>query len=188
MKKNVQLLNLLLLSIFITGCGHTHTWEDATCTTPKICIECSEIEGEALGHTTELGKCERCQEFQGKDIFEEIISKVSKTTEKIGNIYKRQNEALTKVTTIEAVYKNMQTTDENIRPLLDDYQVAIDMCGDCAELKDFKDAIQDIVDSYPNFPNTNDYDAVMDYAEGISSTALKIESLGVEAEELSKLY
>lgn len=35
----------------LTGCGHEHTWADATCTTPKTCTECGETEGEVLEHT-----------------------------------------------------------------------------------------------------------------------------------------
>lgn len=30
---------------------HTHSWRDATCTTPKTCSTCSETVGSALGHT-----------------------------------------------------------------------------------------------------------------------------------------
>ena len=51
-----------------TGCNETkeevikggHSWVDATCTTPKTCSKCGATEGEALGHTTTSGKCERC--------------------------------------------------------------------------------------------------------------------------------
>lgn len=34
-----------------TSCGHTHTWQDATCTTPRTCTECGETEGEPLAHS-----------------------------------------------------------------------------------------------------------------------------------------
>lgn len=37
-----------------------HNWVEATCTEPKHCTKCGEIEGEALGHTTVSGKCDRC--------------------------------------------------------------------------------------------------------------------------------
>ncbi len=37
-----------------------HTWEDATCTSPKKCTVCGETTGEALGHTTDDGTCSRC--------------------------------------------------------------------------------------------------------------------------------
>lgn len=39
------------ICFMLTGCGHEHTWNEATCTEPRICSECGETEGEALGHT-----------------------------------------------------------------------------------------------------------------------------------------
>lgn len=53
MKKNILLLaGILALALALfTGCGHEHTWTDATCTQPKTCSECGETEGEPLGHT-----------------------------------------------------------------------------------------------------------------------------------------
>ena len=37
----------------LAACGHTHTWEEATCTTAKVCSDCGETEGAPLGHTVE---------------------------------------------------------------------------------------------------------------------------------------
>jgi hypothetical protein len=37
-----------------------HTWEGATCESSSICSVCNEIKGDALGHTTKLGVCSRC--------------------------------------------------------------------------------------------------------------------------------
>ncbi len=47
---------------FIPGQQCEHTWEDATCTSPKTCSACGETEGEALGHTEETveGKDATC--------------------------------------------------------------------------------------------------------------------------------
>ena len=52
MKKVAMCMVLIvLLSVMITGCGHTHEWVEANCETPKTCSSCGETEGEALGHT-----------------------------------------------------------------------------------------------------------------------------------------
>lgn len=48
-KKNflkVLLSNLLIFNL--SGCGHQHTWVEATYEVPKTCTECGETEGEAL--------------------------------------------------------------------------------------------------------------------------------------------
>lgn len=64
---------LILLFLFtLNGCGHQHTWLDATCITPTTCSECGETEGKALGHlwtnaTCTVPKtCSRCGETQGE--------------------------------------------------------------------------------------------------------------------------
>ena len=47
-----------------TSCGtvlnldeHTHTWNEATCTTPKTCSVCGDTEGEAKGHNWDAATC-----------------------------------------------------------------------------------------------------------------------------------
>lgn len=49
---------IILLTLFLTGCSHEHTWKEATCTEPKTCIECGEKEGVALGHVWVDASCE----------------------------------------------------------------------------------------------------------------------------------
>lgn len=68
-------LTLLCLSILfctvLAGCQCEHQWTEATCTTPKTCSLCDEIEGEALGHNWIPATCEApetcscCNETQG---------------------------------------------------------------------------------------------------------------------------
>ena len=62
------------LGILLTGCGHEHTWVEATCTEPKTCSECGETEGEPLGHTwveatcSEPKHCSVCGETEGEPL------------------------------------------------------------------------------------------------------------------------
>lgn len=78
----------ILLSIGISACGNPckkgHTWEEATCTTPKECSVCNSLGGKALGHNVqeytitkdatcvlegeEQGVCERCNKKQSRKI------------------------------------------------------------------------------------------------------------------------
>lgn len=48
----------LALALTLTGCGHEHTFSDATCESPKICLECGETEGEKLSHNWLEATCE----------------------------------------------------------------------------------------------------------------------------------
>lgn len=53
MKKQICIL-LAAVSLFsLSACGHQHTWQEATCTTPKTCTECGETEGEPIGHSAD---------------------------------------------------------------------------------------------------------------------------------------
>lgn len=64
----------LMICIMLTGCGHVHTWSEATCIEPRTCSECSETEGEALGHTwvdatcAEPKTCSVCGEIEGETL------------------------------------------------------------------------------------------------------------------------
>ena len=49
--KKLALLVLVCTLLLLSGCGCEHEWKEATCTAPKTCTLCQEVEGEALGHT-----------------------------------------------------------------------------------------------------------------------------------------
>ena len=60
---NPALLNNVLTYVSSGFAGwdgqlHTHTWQDATCDTPKTCTTCGETDGEALGHDWAGASCE----------------------------------------------------------------------------------------------------------------------------------
>ncbi|MEG0900192.1 MAG: hypothetical protein RSD67_07310 [Oscillospiraceae bacterium] len=58
MKKIISiLLSVVFATTLFAGCGHTHVWQDATCTSPKTCTECKETEGEVLAHTWKDATC-----------------------------------------------------------------------------------------------------------------------------------
>lgn len=75
MKKFLILVVVILIfCMALTGCGHTHEWEPATCSTPKTCLGCGETEGEALEHEwieatcQEAKHCTLCGLTQGQPI------------------------------------------------------------------------------------------------------------------------
>ncbi len=50
-----------------------HAYGEATCITPATCPACGATDGEALGHTTDSGVCERCGEEIGGDVESEPV-------------------------------------------------------------------------------------------------------------------
>ena len=73
MKNKIILGMLFLLFAFgLTGCCMSHEWTETTCTTPKTCNKCGEIEGEVAEHiwteaTCSAPKtCSVCGETEGE--------------------------------------------------------------------------------------------------------------------------
>ena len=66
----VAVVSVLAFTVF----KHEHTFAEATCTTPKTCTECNEIEGEPLGHSwleatcTASKTCEICNLTEGNPL------------------------------------------------------------------------------------------------------------------------
>lgn len=113
MKK--RLLTLTIIScILLTGCGHEHTFSEATCTEPKTCTECGETEGEALGHVwidatcTEPKTCSVCGATEGEPLEHKWLDATydaPKTCELCGLT---EGEPLEKVDAIETTYINSE--------------------------------------------------------------------------------
>ncbi len=60
-----SVLGMMLILLSLTGCGHIHKWQAATCTAPKTCTGCGETEGEKARHNVpEDGICTNCKQKQ----------------------------------------------------------------------------------------------------------------------------
>ena len=73
-RKSLIVVLSCMFMLGLTACAHEHTWQEATCTTPKICTECDEIEGDVLEHTwveatcVEAKTCGACGETEGEPL------------------------------------------------------------------------------------------------------------------------
>lgn len=76
MKKRI-LFAFIYLAFFVfvlSQCAHQHKWEDASCFSPKTCIECGETEGTPRGHNwieascQEPKHCIECGKTEGEPI------------------------------------------------------------------------------------------------------------------------
>ena len=75
MRKNMLLCALVMvLALILAGCGCDHEWYAATCSAPKTCSLCGEIEGEPLPHTwgeatcTNAKTCAVCKATEGNPL------------------------------------------------------------------------------------------------------------------------
>ena len=58
MRKLIIFILAVTVSVILPACGHDHTWQASTCTSPKLCTSCGETEGDALGHSWVDATCE----------------------------------------------------------------------------------------------------------------------------------
>ncbi len=56
-KQYLTLAVAVLVMALLPGCCLVHQWQEATCIASKVCAECGETEGEALGHTWADADC-----------------------------------------------------------------------------------------------------------------------------------
>ena len=50
-RRNIgKILMISTLVLLLSACACEHEWQDATCTNPKTCVKCEEIEGDVLPH------------------------------------------------------------------------------------------------------------------------------------------
>lgn len=70
--RHILPLLIFTTSFTLAACGHEHQFTEATCTTPKTCESCGEIEGEPLEHNftkatcTTPKTCETCGLTEGE--------------------------------------------------------------------------------------------------------------------------
>ena len=58
MRKLILLILVAAVCFILPACGHEHAWQPSTCTSPKLCASCGEVDGEALGHSWMDATCE----------------------------------------------------------------------------------------------------------------------------------
>ena len=76
-----------------------HSWNSATCTEPTSCSECQATNGDALGHTTDCGVCNRCGI--------EYYSPYQLALKELNEHYKNQQEGLSSLEASISVKENV---------------------------------------------------------------------------------
>lgn len=72
LRKSITIFMIVSIVAGLTSCECKHEWKEATCYTPKTCIECGAEEGAVLSHvwrdaSCETAKtCEKCEKTEGE--------------------------------------------------------------------------------------------------------------------------
>lgn len=61
-RKLILFLVLCSIPFILASCGHSHTWQGATCTQASVCSGCGETQGEPLGHKWQEATCSKARE------------------------------------------------------------------------------------------------------------------------------
>lgn len=188
MKRYVYVVFVLLVIFILNGCGHEHVYSDATCTTPKTCIECDKTEGEALGHifleatcdtpemcercnfigqealghTTKIGKCNNCNKFQGEDIINNILEKLTYANA-------QSDLALTVQTSGTDYYEDFLSGISYYESAKVEYESALDLCGNYPELATLRKDIQNLIDALPLTVYGSDEESLNLYFDDLTS-------------------
>lgn len=90
---------VVLCGVFLlAGCRHEHVWEEATCETPKRCVECGDTEGNPRKHLwkgsdcTSPKKCELCGATEGEPLGHNFLSATCIRPEECGVCGERRGE------------------------------------------------------------------------------------------------
>ena len=121
LEKRILAIIIVVLAVFVfTGCC-SHDWEEATCTTPKTCKQCGEIEGDAK-HNFATAEC----------MEERVCKDCGTVKEPSGHKWKKANctepKTCKKCGEIEGVKKGHSTRYGECT-----------MCGEYIEAVEFKD-------------------------------------------------
>lgn len=185
-KSRVVAFGMVVMLLFgLTGCAHEHEFSNATCTKPKTCVSCGETEGTPLGHTVEIGTCERCGEQQNYDLVAQIDSNI-KSAENSTNIALYM---ITSGTDASTVYYLIQEGLQYYQEAGDLYEEAYNLCGDYEALSTVKD---DIADTYNKLPlsisGSTQEAAVSAYLEQLTVFVTAQAQLSVSMLEVMALY
>ena len=122
-----------LLICSLAACGeHHHVYTNADCTSDTVCSECGDIVEEALGHTTEIGVCLRCDKMQN----EELVGSLNTAFSEIMDVGTELISCVSGIDNLKAEeqYKRFTLADEYTASMNELYTDIIDLCYGKSEL------------------------------------------------------
>lgn len=181
---------LLLILMLMTACGqnstdkqaHVHTWVEATCTSPKTCSECGATEGNAKGHSVQIGKCANCGEPQGKDIVDSIKAKL-----KIASSSHDRAIETAQTGASMGSFDVLESSLDEYKKVKDAYQEAYDLCGNYGELSDLKTKLDKAINSVPTQIAGSDSASLQQFVNemtDLANASLEVDLAGAAAEKL----
>ena len=178
MKNTIRIILILGMSMLLSACGHEHSFSEATCTEPKVCTECGEIEGEALGHTTDMGRCENCSTIINEELILEVAAKQQRANKYSDGAYSYLASGITYDGCLSSITQ-LKLVEKSITEM-------IELCEDYEFLKDVKSAGEDVLEYIPTSISGNSVDEMSNFATEFVLYLDSMRSLAVELQDVAK--
>jgi hypothetical protein len=184
----LTLVSAAIIAVAITGCGHQHTFSEATCTSPKTCTECGETEGEPLGHTwveatctepktctvcgltegapightKEIGRCANCGELANEELCLSL-------KQAMDNLSSSGNSAIDATdvdfTSLQVAYSASVISQLHLDNASKYCDEVIDICADYDELKEVKTSTEKLKKAIPSKITGTDQNTIVKWYE-----------------------
>lgn len=178
MKRLIRAVVVLCGVMLLSACGHEHSFTEATCTEPKVCLECGEIEGEALGHITDMGPCERCNTIVNEEAIFKMVEKQQKANEYSNDAYKKLANGIT--------YEGCVSASTQLKLVEKSITEMVDLCGDYDFLKNVKAAGRTVLSYIPDAVSGNTVDEMSDFATEFVLYLDSMKDLALELKDMAE--
>ena len=157
-------LSLSLIVFMLLGCSKNdgnkvkegecnHVWLEADCENPKKCKKCGETEGEALGHTTDFGVCDRCEKMVNEELLYEIKEAADYLDDSVNSIYEELNKI--NYVTLENAYEGIKGADQYLPRVNESIDRYITVCEKSSKLEALKNNLYSLKESVPDELNSH---------------------------------
>ncbi len=121
-----------------------HLYSDATCTQPKVCTVCGATDGDAIGHSVSLGVCSQCNEF----INEQVIYELTEIIQEAGNsesVAQKYVSQANSASDLKSMYRFYCSAVDYYEKSQSKLREAANMCKEYPELKDLQKKLEAVV-------------------------------------------
>ena len=159
-KRKISIL-LFCLCVFLSGC--------ASCQTGH--------------HSVSVGVCSKCNQIVGQDLVRKIGVYLESSATRASNAAFN----LTIITDSDSFYTQILKCIEKMKPINDDYNKAIELCGNIPELQDLKSSIIDLQSALPLSISGSDSQSIQAYADNVQTFSNKGVIMSIEYQKVLDL-
>ena len=141
-----------------------HNWPEADCENPKTCIVCNVTEGEALGHSVNVGLCSVCGSTVNEDLIYSLIDHMTALSEYMGEAGDIV-DITSDFTNLDKTYENCKEIEQYLGKAEEEFSAVEQLTRDMEELSDMNMALNDALNAMPKELSGTDRDSLIAFLE-----------------------